>query len=388
MNATAIADPIPVEKQVLSKSQRVPQLDGLRGVAVLMVVLYHYELSLRLPDRPFFVLLGGCFHLGVYGVDLFFVLSGLLIGGILLDYKSSPRYFHTFYWRRFLRIFPLYYLWLGLYLILAMTVFPTLPAGIRCPWEGWRPLWVYAGFLQNVVSKRLNGISAAWLGPLWSLAVEEQFYLLMPLAVYVLSKRRLTQLLVAVVLGAPMLRLVFSWWRPGAQFNATALRADALAMGVLLALAFRHDGCKRWIESNPRWLYGFIGLLCVGVFLVAGPIFNPAAHPSPVWSLSCMGLFFSSVIALALLRPHGWWSGFCKASLLRSVGGLSYCIYVVHLAVNTLCQTTLQSNFYVRPLVSDGGGAAIAAAITYALARLSWRYVESPMLRRGQACKY
>ena len=305
MTAAATVREPDATESLPAKQARIPQLDGLRGLAILLVILFHYGFAISIPGSQLFSRLQDCFRMGGYGVDLFFVLSGFLIGGILLDCKASPSYFHTFYLRRFHRIFPLYYLWLGLYVILALSSFRYLPASIRVTWSGWRPIVVYALFAQNLISKSLQGISAAWLGPLWSLAVEEQFYLLMPLAVRFLPKRRLVQLLVATILLSPVLRIAFSRWTHAAQYTATPLRADALAMGVLLALALREEGWAERIKQNLKWLYATIGALSIGVLcLVLWPN-PPAGYPIHVWALSCIDLFFTAAILLALTQPHG-----------------------------------------------------------------------------------
>jgi peptidoglycan/LPS O-acetylase OafA/YrhL len=376
-----------LEPQPLPARQaRIPQLDGLRGLAVLMVVVYHYGLSVSLPPG-FFSRLQGWLLLGAYGVDLFFVLSGFLIGGILLDCKASPRYFRTFYLRRFHRIFPLYYLWLGLYMILALTVFQYLPQSIRAGWSGWRPAVVYGFFAQNLVSKNLQGVSAAWLGPLWSLAVEEQFYLLIPLAVRFLSRRRLVQLLLAALAISPLLRLAFLIRTHGAQYTATPLRADALAMGVLLALALRQPGWPDRIRQNLHWLYAAIAALAVAVLYLAPRALAPAGRWDTPWCFSCMGLLFTAGILLALTRPHGWWSRLCRQTTLRNLGGISYCVYVIHLAVITISQAVVHFLYGSKP-VWDLAGVLIAWTITLLLAKISGRYFEGPLLRRGHAYKF
>jgi peptidoglycan/LPS O-acetylase OafA/YrhL len=384
----AFPKPSPAAQPPSRASQtRIPQLDGLRGIAVLSVVLYHYSLSISLPPHGLLLRLQGCFQLGAYGVDLFFVLSGFLIGGILLDSKQSPRYFRTFYFRRFHRIFPLYYLWLGLYVILAFRVFRYLPPSIRAVWPGWRPTLVYAFFAQNLVFKNLQGISAAWLGPLWSLAVEEQFYLLMPLAVRFLSKRRLVQLLVAALLLSPLLRVAFSRWTHVVQYTATPLRADALAMGVLLAFALREEGLAERIRQNLKWLYATIVMLSVAVLcFVARPLV--LAGRWDAWGFSWMGLLFAAGILLALIQPYGWWSHFCKQTALRNLGGISYCIYVIHLAVNTICYAILHSLYGTRSVILDLLSVLVAWAATLILAKISWNCMESPMVRRGHAYRY
>ncbi|MFZ1006070.1 MAG: acyltransferase, partial [Candidatus Sulfotelmatobacter sp.] len=299
MSASADVYMPQAEHPLRMSQRRIPQLDGLRGIAVLSVVLFHYVLSIPFPSGGAGARFQDCFRLGVYGVDLFFVLSGFLIGGILLDSRASPRYFRTFYLRRFHRIFPLYYLWLALYVALGLSAFSHLPPSIRAVWTGWRPTAVYALFLQNLVRKQLLGISAAWLGPLWSLAVEEQFYLLMPLAVRFLPKRRLAQFLVATIFLSPLMRAVVSTWAyPRAvRYVATPLRADALAMGVLLALALRDQKWQARIARNLRWLYATIMLLLSGVIYMSARSALPDNRMEGIL-IFLMGALFTAIILL------------------------------------------------------------------------------------------
>jgi peptidoglycan/LPS O-acetylase OafA/YrhL len=389
MNANATVDAVSTESSPRVSQGRIPQLDGLRGMAVLSVVLFHYTLSIPLPKDGLVGHAQDCFRLGEYGVDLFFVLSGFLIGGILLDSRESPRYFRTFYFRRFHRIFPLYYSWLALYVALGLTVFSHLPASIRADWTGWRPTVVYALFLQNLVSKQLWGISAAWLGPLWSLAVEEQFYLLTPLAVRFLPRRRLLQLLVVTIIVSPVLRIVVSAWQypRTVRYVAMPLRADALAMGVLLALVLRDRAWQARIARNLRTLYGMILLLLT--VIVSITVRNPVPENRTEGILVfLMGALFGAVVLLALVQPHGLWAGFCRLSALRFLGGVSYCIYVIHLAVNTFCQAFLHSVYAGRSISLDIAGVLLACVITWTLASVSWRFLESPAIRHGHTYKY
>src|SRR4051812_10334891 len=161
---------------------RIRELDGLRAIAVLMVVSWHY---IGIPDGQDYWL-WKTFHVGRFGVDLFFVLSGYLISNILLKHRESGSYFSSFYGRRALRIWPIYYLMcaasLGGWLLgLSPTLFDT--SGV--------PGWTYLFGLQNfgIAVARNNGVY--WLGGTWSLAIEEQFYLLFPLIVRFVPPQRL-----------------------------------------------------------------------------------------------------------------------------------------------------------------------------------------------------
>ncbi len=160
---------------------RIIEIDGLRGIAILMVLVFHYVGSIGSPRNPLWGLLTQSLHLFWSGVDLFFVLSGFLITGILVDSRHSRRFFSTFYARRIHRIFPLYFGWLGLYWVgrdfdldhrLGTALFQTSVPG-----------WLYPLFLQNNAPLWLNLDLPGWLGMSWSLAIEEQFYAVLPLII-------------------------------------------------------------------------------------------------------------------------------------------------------------------------------------------------------------
>lgn len=175
----------------MTRTSRVPQLDGLRGLAILLVLIWHYVAcqmdpkwgSLGLETFGFRVAdtLHALISMTWSGVDLFFVLSGFLLGGILMDHKTSPSFFMTFYVRRVCRLFPLYYL-----LLLLFGLTTLAPLSQACPGLNWLfdhplPMWSYATFTQNFQMAFKELIGANWLGVTWSLAVEEQFYLILPL---------------------------------------------------------------------------------------------------------------------------------------------------------------------------------------------------------------
>jgi peptidoglycan/LPS O-acetylase OafA/YrhL len=182
---------------------RLTSLDGLRGLAVLSVVLFH---TLRLQNAGVFGEIWKRFHGSAWaGVDLFFVLSGFLITGILLDSRGQENYFRNFYARRTLRIFPLYYTVLAVALLVVPFVvgFPRLPAAYPRLLENQLWLWTYTqNYLQATTAHTLPGF-----GHFWSLAVEEQFYWFWPLVVCLLPRKALLRFCLIVCAILPFIRL-------------------------------------------------------------------------------------------------------------------------------------------------------------------------------------
>src|SRR5919199_6536333 len=231
-----------------SRPPRYPELDGLRGIAILMVVAYHYNLA------PF-----------LSGVDLFFVLSGFLLGGILLDKHEAPNYFKAFYARRFCRTLPLYFLCLLVFLILLPL---TLAWLFGDPFEMLLgdplPLWSYFTFTHNFAMTQLGGWGTLWLGHTWSLAVEEQFYLFLPFFIRSFSREKLPYLLVGLILSAPLLRAFLYEFHPHGDLAFYVLmpcRADALLLGVLGAYVIRNERCLNLLRTHTKALYGLLALL-------------------------------------------------------------------------------------------------------------------------------
>jgi len=184
------------------RPRRIPELDGLRGMAIGLVVLYHYVKNAVVGTGFWYSLGLAPLRLAWSGVDLFFVLSGFLIGGILLEAKNTDGYFRAFYGRRFFRIFPLYYIWLIPFGIGLATAPPFLQGMFNLH----LPLWSYLLFLQNFLMVAQGTFGAQWLFVTWSLAVEEQFYLILPLLIRKLELKQLQCVALLAIVGAPLVR--------------------------------------------------------------------------------------------------------------------------------------------------------------------------------------
>src|SRR5262249_48188849 len=180
------------------------------------------------------------------------VLSGFLIGGILLDHKESQNYYTAFYLRRVHRILPIYYLYVIFYGALAWIAASNVPIQLQLSPLSASYFPVHFAFLQNILHKPGTIFTNQCLSQLWSLAVEEQFYLVIPLLVRYLTKRMLVVVLILAVLAAPILRsYLFLHGHPGAMYVWTPARMDALSLGVLAAVAWRTPHIRGWIEKHP-----------------------------------------------------------------------------------------------------------------------------------------
>src|SRR5260370_21839924 len=223
-----------------SADGRIPELDGLRGLAIGMVLIFHY-FQLTLVARPGSLpaYLQGAARLSWSGVDLFFVLSGFLIGGILLDARDSSNYFRVFYVRRFFRIVPIYFVFLFLALgLCALGNFGITSDFLRMFRHRlpWLPHFL---FLQNFWMALTSSFGASGLTVTWSLAVEEQLYLSLPALIRFLTPRALSIPLAAGIVLAPLSRILLHAFAPSHNLSWYTLmpcRADALLLGVFRAI--------------------------------------------------------------------------------------------------------------------------------------------------------
>jgi peptidoglycan/LPS O-acetylase OafA/YrhL len=377
MNKTIFTDSV-IAPAAHRKTSHISELDGLRGMAILLVVLYHYLSWTHGTRMPW---LKRIFATGWSGVDLFFVLSGFLIGGILLDTGESPRYFKTFYARRALRILPLYYVWIAIYFVIA--------AFIGNP-EGWRSVPSYILFLQNLSKGHHLLLGSIWLGHLWSLCVEEQFYLVIPLAILFLDRRKLVAFLCVAIVVAPVLRILLHRYlptHPAAQYTLTICRVDALAMGVLVAVAWRNETWKAKLRDHQSFIIAAV-LLLLGVFAVL-TIWQPSQYSlTMTWGLSVLDTLFTGVLAITLLVPNGAWGRVCRWAFLIELGRVSFCLYVVHEIINLMFHEIF---FRSEPRADSWqtiGVTILAALFAYGVARLSWKFLERPLMRRRHAFTY
>jgi peptidoglycan/LPS O-acetylase OafA/YrhL len=387
---------------------RLPELDGLRGIAISLVLVYHYFYFVPAPARHSSQwsvrVLAAVDHFGALGwsgVDLFFVLSGFLIGGILLDAQGSPNYFKTFYARRVFRILPIYYVWIGAYL-LVMTIagrflLTHIPGGIG-GWETGTAVAAQVFFLQNFrLLPYASGISRVWFQPTWSLAIEEQFYLISPAVIRLLTRSRIYLFLSCVILSAPFLRwYVRDHWQIhnpdvlGPAYTLMPCRADELALGILTALLWRNRSFRDWLGEHGRSLYLAVAALFAGVTALCVWAPRPDLFVEQIGGYTWIAIFYALVVLLVLSNPAGWLGRLTRIGWLRELGKVSYCVYLIHVAVGTFFEA-LMAGVLKRPLVTWAVVVPVnigAVVLTYAIARASWVYLENPLLQKGHQYKY
>ena len=385
------AEPRPASKPIplplINSSSRLPELDGLRGTAILLVLVFHGVFEQHFSSNTLNRLtpLG---RLGWSGVDLFFVLSGFLIGGILLDARQSSTYFKTFYLRRAYRILPIYFVVLGLFSLRYLHQ-SAGPLGNFS--HSIVPWFSYVTFMQNIWMAVLGTFGSGTLAATWSLAVEEQFYLTAPMVVRKISPTKLAFVLLAVILAAPLLRTILFFSFPQGRFAdyvSMPCRADALCLGVLSA----------WIVRTPRW-WTFVvthsrALKIAAWILFAGLIplnrwgtgFDDG--PMATFGYSWLALFYTTILLIAVTGTSKWTGRVLRSRLLMRLGTVSYFTYLFHLSLMEAGRRVLAARFAYG---SDGVqffGGCLGIGLTLVLATLSWKYFEKPLLRRAHAYRY
>jgi peptidoglycan/LPS O-acetylase OafA/YrhL len=361
---------------------------GLRGVASLVVLGVHY-LVMPTSAEPgsLLAMLRRIGMFGSTGVDLFFVLSGFLLAGILLDAKDSIQYFRTFYVRRICRILPLYFCVLASFFVVRLFW-----SGERGVVDGPVPAWTYAVFVQNYYMGIVGSMQPIWLAVTWSLAIEEHFYAILPLTIRRLNRTHLTIAAVTLFFFAPLLRvalLLSGAVPPHAVAVWSVCRTDALAAGILAAVAIRTPSVSRRIISLGT-MSPVIVLSCVGI---SGLVFQLCSGPSSLFAIygvmhSLVAASYAVTVLFIAVAQDSWLSKLMQTAALMHAGRLCYSTYLLHLIV---IYTVFCGLFGTVPRMVDEYSALVVVAciaITFAIAQLSWVFVEKPFIGLGQRFQY
>jgi peptidoglycan/LPS O-acetylase OafA/YrhL len=367
------------------QESRLPYLDAIRGIAVFWVFLDHF-----LPDiteaNPLVRVAFRVGRAGWIGVDLFFVLSGFLITGILLRNRTAPRYFRNFYLRRALRIFPLYYTVLFIGLVLLPMIFPhNVDLQVLRQKQYW--LWFYgSNILMGFRGDQAFSTETFSLSHTWSLAVEEHFYLMWPLVVFVFSTSSLKRFCWTLFLFSFLCRAVTLF--AGGTFLSAAVptpcRVDSLALGALVALSLQENKLQAFGRLLAI-LTGVLGTMLIGIYLL------PASIPwrRPLVLALCFSvwgsLFAFGICVVSSDKPSSLRELLASNRPLIFFGKYSYAAYVLHQILNPYYARFFPPDYFIRVMGSQTLGALAYAVICITLsmgaALLSWHGLEKHFLK-------
>lgn len=325
------------------------------------------------------------------GVDLFFVLSGFLIGGIMLDHCNAPNFFQVFYARRTLRIFPIYYVVVLTYVLALAGGLARYHPAVQPMLEPQAPLWSYLTFTQNFVFAHSGSGGAPWLQVTWSLAVEEQFYLCLPFVIFMVPRIRLGQVLAGFILSVPLLRAALYDLPPRPGFAGYLLmpaRADALLLGVLGAWLVRHEPTRRWLSANIRLLYAALAVLFLGTAVLHQLRIGYISLGMLTWGYTWIALFYGCLMLVAIHEKRGLVTFVTRNGALRYLGRISYGVYLLHQIVHALAHGLMLNQAPILKTWTDALVTLLAIVGTLALAALSWHWFERPLVELGHGLKY
>lgn len=365
-------------QSVTTENQRhIPALDGVRGVAILTVMFYHFYEHFNGPhlwDRVIYYVI----ECGWAGVDLFFVLSGFLITRNLLDAKGHSHYFRNFYGRRILRIFPLYYLSLLVFFFLVPSVLPTWNQNDIIYYRQNQPwFWLH---LSNMFSffKGYHG----FLNHFWSLAVEEQFYLFWPAVIFLVKREYFPHLcLVFCLIG-----ITFRGWGLILGYDIGALRLllparfDTLAIGAFLAVLGKNE--QLVLRRN-----GLIPLVAA-LFLIAISFPLEKNFPAARWFrhtfyfTTLAGIFGYFILFVLVPSKQDIFQRVIRSRFLRKCGKHSYALYIIHpvIAESFPIPTKAFLDMFHIPLVAGVTYAVTVGSVSFFASILTWELCERRFL--------
>jgi peptidoglycan/LPS O-acetylase OafA/YrhL len=387
-DAAAVSGAVALESASPSSIPRghLPVLDGIRGLAVMMVLVFHFVGSMLATNWVERAIVGVTKQ-GLLGVDLFFVLSGFLITGLLYEAHDKPHYLRNFYVRRLLRIFPLYYGVLALVFLVAPLIPPLRGPTLDYLLERQAWAWLYG---INVYLAGHQEWSFSYLNHFWSLCVEEHFYLFWPFVVLLLARwpRALIAVSLAISLGAMLARVTgilmgLSWWT---TVVLTPFKLDGLALGAFLAVMMRQPGGLDWLVRAVPRIAAVAGGLVVATFIWTVLVSRQGLELAGSIRAALFQILLACMLVGALTASkQSTVSRFFSSRGMVFLGTYSYGLYVYHHFISyylTTHRTELElTNWLGSHVLAVALQATLGASISVALAYLSYELFEKRFLR-------
>jgi peptidoglycan/LPS O-acetylase OafA/YrhL len=359
---------------------RIAELDGLRGIAILLVVSFHYiNNQLLYSTNSFGRFLCKVTSFGWVGVDLFFVLSGFLIGSILIRTRESKNFFSTFYIRRLARIVPNYYLLLLIFI--AIQPWPYFSDNYMLTGNKVIPLGSYFTMMHNFYMANMNNLGNGMLCVTWSIGIEEQFYLAFPLIVYLAKRSWLPFILIITVIVASVVRMQYTHWIP--PYVLLPARMDSISMGVLVAYFYNKIDLEAFVS---KYLYILLILIATDIAICAYlyALFGDLG----VIKHTLFAIFFALCLVLAITKTPGY-TTLLRNKILCWVGTISYSLYLFHYFILALFHHFIgNKEGIVINNLKDLIITILALASSFLMAWVVFKWLETPIVKWGKKFKY
>ncbi len=363
------------------KLKRIPELDGLRGIAILSVVSFHYlNNQLVGSENAIGKLIYKLTSFGWIGVDLFFILSGFLIGTILIQSKNSKNYFSTFYIRRVVRIIPNYFLLILIFM--GLLAIPFFANNYFLTGNNVIPAWSYFAMVHNFYMASLDNLGNSAMSVTWSIGIEEQFYIIFPLVIYLLKDKWIPYLLGITIVLAIFFRMQFDSWIP--PYVLLHCRMDAIAFGALVAYFNYHYNLREWVNTNFKWLT----IILTTEIILCGYFFY-RYQDLGVLRNTYYGIFFSISLVIAITKKDSYYAALLRNKALMWVGTISYSLYLFHYMILGLFHHLFNNGNSIG--IENGKDILIsisAFAFSLLFAFFIYKRLETPMIKIGKRFQY
>lgn len=369
----------------LSQSHRIPELDGLRGIAVIMVLAWHFVGVMVNPAAGAWSFAAyNTLRLGRTGVDLFFVLSGFLITGIVLDRTRSMTHFLAcFYARRSLRILPPYLALVGAFWLLIAMGMDNRGVNDQIP------LWRHLTFTQNWWMAEHSTLGPEAMAATWYVAIEEQYYIVAPLILMTIPRSWLAPFMLLTAVSSALFRaLIYAGPDTGiSAYILTPSRLDGLAIGGLLAWMWRDAAGRAWLQAHAGALTQVTALALLGMVALGALMARDIAWHMFMWGHSYLALLSMLIIACTVLKTGSASLRHLRDARLRFIGTISYSLYLFHPCIFGAMILLLGR----KPVINSlGDWMLVLGALVFSIlvCATSLRLVEGPLTAFGRRLRY